>query len=362
METVKRKVDFGVFSNTTKMLKTLCFLAVILHVTTSRLIFTKPDKRVIIDVDGGIDDYQALTILINADNQLMIKIEAIICTDGNTELKNVENNVLRLLQAADRTDIPVYSGSYEQILPHKEEMPKWYGEDGFADLKYKREPNRYLLKKELAQVAVYNIISRNPGKVSLIVLGPQTNSALGFRIYQKYGEYLKDMHIMGGNFGEDEVEFNFLFDPEAADIVLTTTKCPITMFTWQACAKANFTFGTLFNITGISNPVWNLMEKAERKLFKDNKESIDSQWFACDPVTAAVYLYPEETILSSSQHSLQVKLSEPNRGLTVDDDSRTEKQIKVIEKVDWKFFMTGFIESFKKICTNRICVDQGVIS
>lgn len=63
-----------------------------------------PD-RIIVDVDVGLDDAAALFLLLHADTSGKIKIEAITCVNGNTNLDNVITNVLRLLELANRTDV-----------------------------------------------------------------------------------------------------------------------------------------------------------------------------------------------------------------------------------------------------------------
>lgn len=62
-------------------------------------------KRVIVDVDLGTDDFLALLILLNAEKQGQIKIEAIVCTMGNTSIENVCINLMRLLETINRTDV-----------------------------------------------------------------------------------------------------------------------------------------------------------------------------------------------------------------------------------------------------------------
>lgn len=76
---------------------------------------------------------------------------------------------------------------------------------------------------------------------------------------------------MGGNIqGVGNVtrcaEFNFWYDPEAAQIVISEAKCKITMLPWEPCMVAcrqmphqGFRFGTLdsfgSDITNLMNPI-----------------------------------------------------------------------------------------------------------
>jgi hypothetical protein len=61
--------------------------------------------KVIVDVDAGVDDAMALLLLLAADKQKDIEILGITCCHGNTSVYNVCINVLRLLEAAGRSDV-----------------------------------------------------------------------------------------------------------------------------------------------------------------------------------------------------------------------------------------------------------------
>lgn len=64
-------------------------------------------KRIILDVDVGTDDAIAILLLLYADAKKTIKIEAITCVNGNTDVDHVVRNTVRLLEAAKRTDVSI---------------------------------------------------------------------------------------------------------------------------------------------------------------------------------------------------------------------------------------------------------------
>ena len=55
--------------------------------------------KLIIDVDTGIDDAQAIMMALSANSRA--EVLAITCVDGNTILENVCTNTLRVLEACD---------------------------------------------------------------------------------------------------------------------------------------------------------------------------------------------------------------------------------------------------------------------
>ncbi len=59
-------------------------------------------KKLILDVDTGVDDAQAIMIALAAPN---VKILGITCTHGNTPLENVLKNTLRVLKVCNRLDV-----------------------------------------------------------------------------------------------------------------------------------------------------------------------------------------------------------------------------------------------------------------
>jgi len=61
--------------------------------------------KVVVDTDAGIDDAFALAMLLAADKRQEIEIIAITTVLGNTGVRNVSRNVLKILHTADRLDV-----------------------------------------------------------------------------------------------------------------------------------------------------------------------------------------------------------------------------------------------------------------
>lgn len=65
-------------------------------------------RRIVADVDVGIDDAWALFMLLKAESDahpLKHRLLGITCVSGNTNVDQVATNVLRVLQCAGRTDV-----------------------------------------------------------------------------------------------------------------------------------------------------------------------------------------------------------------------------------------------------------------
>ena len=59
-------------------------------------------KKLILDVDTGVDDAHAIMMALAAPD---VEVLGITCCHGNTPLDNVLKNTLRVLQAAGRLDV-----------------------------------------------------------------------------------------------------------------------------------------------------------------------------------------------------------------------------------------------------------------
>ncbi|XP_075682825.1 nucleoside hydrolase-like isoform X2 [Rhinoderma darwinii] len=196
---------------------------------------TTQKKLLLIDVDCGTDDAQAIMMAIASPN---VEILGITCVGGNTDLDNVCKNVLRILKLCDRFDIPVFRGASTAILGKNIRASDFHGVDGLGDVPDPNAPGLEFIQKEHAVDAMNRLASEYPGKISLVATGPLTNLALSVRMDPTFPQKLYSLYIMGGNMesrGNTTAcgEFNFLADPEAAYIVLNDYLCTTYIATWE---------------------------------------------------------------------------------------------------------------------------------
>ncbi|XP_076579984.1 inosine-uridine preferring nucleoside hydrolase-like [Chaetodon auriga] len=196
-------------------------------------------KKLILDVDTGVDDAQAIMVAL-ADPD--VEILGITCCHGNTSLENVLQNTLRVLKVCNRLDIPVYCGCAKPLLAQKQNAGHFHGEDGLGDVPDPDAPGLELLQEEKAAQALIQMVKENPGEVTLVATAPLTNLAVAAQLDPSISTELKALYIMGGNIesrGNISVcgEFNFAVDPEAAYIVLERYTCPTYIATWEVTCK-----------------------------------------------------------------------------------------------------------------------------
>jgi inosine-uridine nucleoside N-ribohydrolase len=179
-----------------------------------------PATRVIIDTDPGIDDVAAILMALGSQE---VQVEALTTVFGNTSVIQSTVNALRLLEAAGRTDIPVYQGvgkCYNFTEPTY--TAQVHGADGFGDVAWPlpiTPPQR--------RHAVLEIIDRvlgAPSEVTVLALGRLTNLALTISIEPQVATALQSLIVMGGAVTvpgniTPVASANLWGDPEAADVV-----------------------------------------------------------------------------------------------------------------------------------------------
>lgn len=67
-------------------------------------------KLLLVDVDCGVDDAQAIMLALAAPG---VRILGITCVHGNTNVENVCKNVLRVLQACDKLEVGGVKGLHD---------------------------------------------------------------------------------------------------------------------------------------------------------------------------------------------------------------------------------------------------------
>jgi len=189
------------------------------------------EMKMIIDTDCGIDDAVTIMSAIKRD----IDVLGITTVAGNTNINNVTENVLRILNFMGRNDIPVFKGAYVPLLNRNEPIKpaKIHGDNGIGDVVLPPSPKTY--EEIPAPYAIYKLAKEN-APVILLALGPLTNIAMAFDLYPDLKNYVSQIVAMGGAINTGNVtrfaEFNFFFDPEAAEVVLRLG-IPIHLAPWD---------------------------------------------------------------------------------------------------------------------------------
>lgn len=115
-------------------------------------------------------------------------------------------------------------------------------DDGLGNSTQEMTEIDILIEKENAVNALVRMAKLYPKKITIMALGPLTNLALAHLMDYQFFDNISKIVLMGGNITalgniESTAEFNFFNDPEAAHIVLTKSKCPLTIIPLETCLK-----------------------------------------------------------------------------------------------------------------------------
>ncbi len=203
-------------------------------------------RKVIINQDGsgpGGSNMQTLALLIQSPQ---VEVLGITVVSGNQWRDEEVAHTLRLLEIMGRTDIPVVPGAVFPLVRRREETQIWqqrWGKVAFAgawDERWWHEPfvvppmpEGRPTNKPADEDAVHFMLRKVhqfPHEVTIYEGGPMTNLALAVSIDPQFAELAQQLVFMGGSIAPQtddpefvsnpRHEFNFWFDPEAAEIVL----------------------------------------------------------------------------------------------------------------------------------------------
>ncbi len=173
---------------------------------------------IIIDSDPGHDD--AIAIL-SALASPEVELLGVTTVGGNTSLENTTTNALKILELADRSEIPVAAGAGHPLVRPLHVADHVHGTSGLdgPDLP---DPKTRPLNRHAIDFIAETVMS-HPEPVTLIPIGPLTNIALLIRRYPEVIGNIGRVVLMGGAIGVGNItpsaEFNIWADPEAAAAV-----------------------------------------------------------------------------------------------------------------------------------------------
>ncbi|MEM3671098.1 MAG: nucleoside hydrolase [Thermoprotei archaeon] len=181
-------------------------------------------RKVLLDVDVGIDDALALILAVRSPELDVVAVSAVA---GNVELEKTTANSLRVLDAVGETGVPVYRGCAKPLVRGLVTAEHVHGRDGLGDIGLK-----YSQRKPQPEGAVtaFSRIARELGKgvLTVVATGPLTNVASALTADPELASFLREIVVMGGAYALNEhghgnvtpvAEYNVYADPEAAKIV-----------------------------------------------------------------------------------------------------------------------------------------------
>ena len=196
-------------------------------------------NKLILDTDGGVDDAQALLMLIAAGRTP----DAITTVFGNVGLDAATRNILATLAVVGATS-EVHKGAARPLTQPIIDAKYIHGEDGLGGAP--RPATTAEIDSEDA-IGFLRTTFREAGKrgekVDILMIGPLTNLALALRLEPGIVDGIGQLTIMGATvYGRGNTtpaaEFNIYADPEAASIVFSAD-IETVVVPWEPCVTHN---------------------------------------------------------------------------------------------------------------------------
>jgi purine nucleosidase len=255
--------------------------------------------KVIVDQDArgpGTSDQAAILVFLQSEK---FEVLGITTVSGDQWVKEETQHVLRMLEIAQRTDVPVIAGAEHPLVNSKEESERWEALYGKFEYKGcwtdKFEAMRSTVREEpyhgpevvppmpegephikaqsgTAAEFIVQMVHKYPGQVVLWAGGPLTNYALALKLDPSVATLAKEFVLMGGGLYADHGgidtgaidarrEFNWWFDPEAAQIVLRAPWKKMTITPIDISVKTHYTNELKKKIADKKTPITEYIDK-----------------------------------------------------------------------------------------------------
>ncbi len=199
------------------------------------------------NVPGSYMEQNALMPLLTSSH---VKVIGLTSVTGDCWRDEGTASLLRYLEVIGETDIPVYNGAVFPLVNTRERMKNWEQAYGFVywkgawndiakfpkshpDEPYKIVPPLDKMPQikpatEIAANYLIQAVHEHPHQITIIAGGPLTDLAIAITLDPEFAGLAKRLVFFGGvlrqltdgNAGGFHSDFNIIFDPEAAHIVL----------------------------------------------------------------------------------------------------------------------------------------------
>ena len=263
-------------------------------------------QRIIFDTDSAVfnDDAAALAMLLGRPDR--VEILGVTVVAGNHTVPQGAEHMLHLLELAGAPEVPLHLGARAPLVNTPEraahQEARWgpIAFKGAFDAGGEVEPphgGRFAAARPRPTDAVSYIadtVTRLPGEVTLVAVGPMTNLALALRRDPGLAGRLRSLVFMGGNARvpgnvTPAAEFNFWFDPEAAAEVLGAGIPTVVMFGLDITNHAPLHRPLFDRIVAADTPLTRLMRHDMGPAFASGPGATQYVW---DCITAAWLIDP----------------------------------------------------------------------
>lgn len=301
--------------------------------------------KILFDCDPGHDDIFALCALLAHPE----RFELLGCTTvaGNQTVEKVTDNLLKVLSYLDR-EVEVSVGASCSLDGKTYVQPVAHGVSGMDGPLLPE--SKFSVTGVVAVEWMYQTLSAQQDKVTIVATGPLTNVAMLLMKYPSIKSKIERIALMGGSLYSGNItsqaEFNIYVDPQAAKVVFASG-IEITMSGLEVCHRSMILHSEIdrFNNKGkASRLTYELLEFYSQ--YAKHLGQPGSPLFDLCPVVEL--LYPH--LFTSVELFVDVETQgELTRGKTVGDvrswADKRKVNAKVLVDVDRQAFIDIFVEN-----------------
>lgn len=314
-------------------------------------------KKIILDLDTGIDDALALAYALGSPELELIGVTG---TYGNVLVETGTRNVLALLELFGRPDVPVYAGlphastkdSFE-VLPVSEFI---HGKNGVGEAELPEPQGK--VQETGAVDFLIDSVREHGDDLIIIPTGPSTTIAAAIEQDPPFAE---NAHIimMGGALTvpgnvSPWAEANVNQDPDATDAVFRNAK-DVTMIGLDVTLQTLLTYEETRTWHDLGTRGGDFLGVATDYYIK-SYETNSPHLGGCglhDPLAVAVAADP--SLVTTLDINLKVDTEGETRGRTIGDETRLNDPVKtahVAVGVDVERFLGEFMERLTSLAEN----------
>lgn len=216
--------------------------AAILTLLASPLAAAAAPEKVIFGTDSGFfgDDGAALVILLRHPER--VQVLGLTIEPGNVWPMDGARYMAEILRLAGHPELRIHLGAQAPLVFSRDmakEFGRRWGPVAFDGAFSEPDPKSADFPRDAVNYLIQTI-EANAGGVTIMAAGPMTNLAIALRMKPEIAGKIRRIVWMGGSVGapgnsSQTAEFNFWFDPEAAQAVLRSEIPEKVMFGLEVC-------------------------------------------------------------------------------------------------------------------------------
>ncbi|MBN2578223.1 MAG: nucleoside hydrolase [Pirellulales bacterium] len=277
-------------------------------------------RKVILDVDPGIDDALALCIALFHPE---LDVTAVTAVGGNVSAAQATSNVQAILEHLDPPRLPRVGAAADPEGGLPVDGRYLCGVDGLGGIGITVAERQHLLPSEKV---ICDQVRAAPHQITIVALGPLTNIARAFARDPELPGLVGQIVIMGGTLNSPgnitpTAEFNIYCDPTAARKVFRSHSTKV-LVPLDVTNRLELSYDVFNLLPDETNPVGWFLRQILPPAFRNYRQQLGLEGIHVhDTVTLMSLLYPSLFTMRSMPGDVEI-LGELTQGMTVFDRRR----------------------------------------